>query len=101
MPSYKPKYETHNRKRFTGEEGKLFVELFADKNLRKLAQLHYVEGYPLDECAEKMDYSNRHIERMNARLKDKAIDELMSLVSSGTSSAMMILKIKNIVCQGV
>lgn len=101
MQNHKIKYETRNRKIFTGEQGKLFVELFHDKNLRMLAHLHYVEGYSLDECAEKMNYSNRHIERMNTRLKDVAIDELMNLVSSGTSSAMMILKIKNIVCQGV
>ena len=75
--------------------------MFADKNLRRLAQLHYVEGYSLLECAEKMDYSSRHVERIHAQLKEIAIYELMNLVSNGATGAIKLLQIKNIVCQGV
>ena len=101
MEPNKPHYDTSKRPKFSGEQSKLFVELFHDKKLRRLAQLHYVEGCSLLECAEIMNYSNRHIERMNSLLKDVAIDELMHLVSIGATGAMKILQIKNIVCQGV
>ena len=99
-PFLKPHYNTSKRTKFSGEQTKLFVELFHDKKLRRLAQLHYVEGYSLLECSEKMNYSYRHIERMHSLLKDVAIEELMYLVGLKDSGAMKILQIKNIVCQG-
>lgn len=99
MNCYKTHYVTENRPKFTGESGKLFVELFADKTLRRLAQLHYVEGYSFNQCAEIMNYSERHIQRLHPILKDIAIDELMKLASSGTTIATKILQIKNILAE--
>ena len=93
--------KTFDRPRFTAEQGKLCVNLFADENLRKLAQFHYVEGKTLEECAEVMMYSVRHIERMHTKLKNIAIAQLMNLVSEKTTETKMkLLKIKNIICQG-
>lgn len=100
MKTHKMHYAVADRPHFTKKQGELFVNLFTDKNLRTLAYLHYVKGKTLLECAEAMNYSARHIERLHSNLKNIAIEQLMNLVDGQATTAMKLLKIKNIVCQG-
>lgn len=100
MTYHKTHYKKRRRPIFTGKAGALFVSLFNKKELSQLAQLHYVEGFTLFDCAELMNYSNRHIERMHSQLKDIALNELVNLVSNNTDAAIKILQIQNIIRGG-
>lgn len=93
-------YVVADRPKFTEEQGKLFVNLFADKTLSELAQLHYIEGKTLLECAEIMNYSQRQTERMHNTLKNIAIVELMNLVGGENDNAQKLLQIRKIIYQG-
>lgn len=47
-----------------------FINSLSDSRVKKLAELHLVQGLTLEECAEEMHYSTFHIMRLWKPIKD-------------------------------
>ena len=91
----KPKiyYTRKNRPRINPKFEKLFVSLFSEKNHKKIAYLHFIQGKTLEECAELTNYSVRQVERFNTEIKDIAIEKLLELADANEiSNKLAVIK---------
>lgn len=84
--------------KITGKEAEIFVSLFNDDDLKIFVFWHYLKGLTLEECAEKMHYSKRQIERMSTLMKDIAIQKMLKLLASEPDEyKTKFLKIANVI----